>query len=163
MPNSAAVITCSHRASQGVYADESGPIIKKALEGAGFSVGDIVLVPDDEDTIRSAIKSLVQGGVSVIITTGGTGVGPRDVTVEATRALLDYEIPGIAEEVRRVGMQSTPMSMLSRAVAGVVSSDDVRALVINAPGSKGGAKDTIETVLPVLPHLVSHVLGETAH
>lgn len=163
MSISAAVITCSDRAFQGTFADESGPIIKAALESEDFVVGDILVVPDDVETIRTSIKSLVQAGVSVIFTTGGTGVTERDVTVEATRDLLDFELPGIAEEVRRVGMQNTPMSMLSRALAGVVSADDHRAVVINAPGSKGGARDTVTTVLPVLDHLVALLQGDSAH
>lgn len=163
MPTSAAVITCSDRASQGQLTDESGPLIKTALEEHGFVVGDILIVPDEHDAIQTVIKSLAQAGVAVIFTTGGTGVTERDVTVEATRELLDFELPGIAEEVRRVGMQHTPMSMLSRALAGVVSADDHRAVVINAPGSKGGARDTVTTVLPVLDHLVALLQGDSTH
>lgn len=163
MKHQAAVITCSDRAFQREYADESGPIIADGLREAGFAVGDILIVPDDAETIATAISSFVQGGVRVVVTTGGTGVAPRDVTVEATRGILDYELPGIAEEIRRVGLAATPFSVLSRGLAGVVSRDDNRAVVVNAPGSKGGAKDTMKVLRPVLEHLVGQLDGVKNH
>ena len=163
MAHQAAVITCSDRASDGVYGDESGPIIQEGLRAAGFEVGDVVLVRDDVDSIREAIESLVHAGVRVVITTGGTGIAPRDVTVEATLGLLDFEMPGIAEEVRRVGMQKVPTAQMSRAVAGVMTREDNRAFVANAPGSKGGAKDTITVLGPILGHIVAQMDGVKNH
>lgn len=163
MRHQAAVITCSDRAFRGEYADESGPIIADGLRAAGFTVGDVVVVPDDVETIATAITSFAQGGVRVIVTTGGTGVAPRDVTVEATRSILDLEMPGIAEEIRRVGLAATPYSILSRGLAGVVVREDNRALVVNAPGSKGGAKDTLKVLLPILEHLVGQLDGAKNH
>lgn len=163
MAYQAAVITCSDRASDGVYVDESGPIVAEGLRAAGFEVGDVVLVRDEVEAIQDAIEALVRAGVRVVITTGGTGVAPRDVTVEATLGIIDYDLPGITEEIRRVGMRKTPLSMLSRAVAGVIITDDNRALIVNAPGSKGGARDTIEVLSPALVHLVEQLDGLANH
>lgn len=163
MAHQAAVITCSDRAYRGEYADESGEILADGLRGAGFTVGDVVIVPDDAETISTAIGSFVQAGVRVVITTGGTGVGPRDVTVEATAGLLDFELPGLAEEIRRAGLAATPHSILSRALAGVVTRDDNRALVVNAPGSKGGVKDTLKVLLPIVDHLIRQLDGVKDH
>lgn len=159
MTHQAAVITCSDRASQGLYADESGPIIAEGLRDAGFAVGEVLIIPDDRDTIRDSIAALVAAGVRVVITTGGTGVSARDVTVDATRDLLDYELPGIPEAIRAAS--PTPKAMLTRGTAGIVTRDGNRAVVINAPGSKGGAKDTITTVAPVLDHIVGQLDGAT--
>lgn len=160
MAHQAAVITCSDRAYRGSYADESGPIIQQGLREAGFKVGDVVVVPDEVEAISDSIRSLVQAGVRAIVTTGGTGVSPRDRTVEATTALLDYELPGIAEELRRTGREATPTAILSRGVAGVVSIDDQRAVVVNAPGSTGGAKDAVAVLAPVLGHLIGQLDGQ---
>lgn len=160
MSHAAAVITCSDRASDGVYEDRSGPIAAEALGEAGFAVGEPVVVPDDPEQIRLAIWTAVTQGARVVITTGGTGVGPRDVTVDVTSDLVDYEVPGLMEEVRRRGAEHTPMALLSRGVAGVVSFDDAqRAVVINAPGSTGGVRDTLAVVAPLLPHLVAQLDG----
>lgn len=160
MQHQAAVITCSDRASEGVYEDESGPVIREVLVETGFEVGRILLVPDDGATIQEAIIQLVTAGVRVVFTTGGTGVGPRDVTVDATKDLLDYELPGIAEEIRRVSIAATPMGMVSRGTAGVISRDEHRALIVNAPGSPGGARDAATTVAPVLQHLIGQLDGK---
>lgn len=163
MKHQAAVVTCSDRAFRGEYADRSGPIIQAALRDAGFAVGDVVLVPDDVEAIQRAIGSFVQAGVRLVVTTGGTGVAPRDVTVEATKAILDFEIPGIAEEIRRVGLAATPYASLSRGLAGVVVRDENRALVVNAPGSTGGAKDTVRVLEPIVEHLIGQLDGITNH
>lgn len=160
MSHAAAVITCSDRASDGVYEDRSGPIAADALTGAGFTVADRVVVPDDAEQIRLAIWTAVTQGARVVVTTGGTGVSPRDVTVDVTSELVDYEVPGLMEEVRRRGAEHTPMALLSRGVAGVVSFDDAqRAVVINAPGSTGGVRDTMAVVAPLLAHLVGQLDG----
>jgi len=157
MSSRAMVITCSDRAHTGIYADRSGPIIVDGLRSAGFDAPAPTVVPDDRDAIAGAIRQVVRDGARAVVTCGGTGVGPRDVTVEATRALLDYELPGIAETLRRVGPQ--PHAMLSRGIAGIVTCDGVRAVVLNAPGSVGGARDVVEHILPALQHLVDQLDG----
>ncbi|SNU01679.1 molybdopterin adenylyltransferase [Ruaniaceae bacterium KH17] len=157
----AAVITCSDRAAADVYEDRSGPVLRDALTELGFEVEPAVIIPDDAQRITEEIKRAIRDGARVVITTGGTGVAPRDVTVEATLPLLDYELPGLMEEIRRHGATTTRgMSLLSRGLAGVVSLDDLpRALVINAPGSRGGARDTIHVVGSLLNHLVGQLDG----
>lgn len=160
MPYVAAVITCSDRAHSGEYEDRSGPIIAEGLVQAGFVVGDHTVVPDDRAAIAVAIRDAVAGGARVVVTTGGTGVAPRDVTVEATREVIAYELPGVADAIRRAG--ATPMAMLSRGIAGVIDeATGVRAVVVNAPGSTGGARDTVATLAPVLEHLIGQLDGAT--
>ena len=160
MSHAAAVITCSDRAFAEVYEDRSGPIAVDALTTAGFTVGSRVVVPDDPEQIRLAIRAAVTGGARVVITSGGTGVSPTDFTVDVTRAMIDAELPGLMEEVRRRGAQKVPTALLSRAVAGVVSLEDARrAVIVNAPGSTGGVRDTMEVVAPLLGHLVDQLDG----
>lgn len=157
----AAVITCSDRAAAQVYEDRSGPIAASALETAGFTVAHRVIVPDDPEQIRQAIwDAVVTAGARVVVTSGGTGVSPTDVTVEVTRELITYELPGLMEEVRRRGSQIQPLALLSRGVAGVLDFDDApRALIINAPGSRGGVRDTMAVVGPLLTHIVEQLDG----
>ncbi len=161
MPYRASVITCSDRAFAAVYEDRSGPILRDALADAGFQVSDPVIVPDDIKEIRRAVRDAIAGGARVVVTTGGTGVGPRDVTVEATAALVDYELSGLMEEVRRHGATKEPRALLSRGIAGVVIPDHgPRALLVNAPGSRGGARDTIAVVGPLLTHIIEQLDGK---
>ena len=151
----AAVVVASNRAAAGVYADETGPLIVAALRDLGFTVGDPVVVPDG-DPVRAAIADAVASGARLVLTTGGTGLTPTDRTPEATRALLDREVPGIAEAIRAHGVaQGVPSAMLSRGVAGVVGS----CLVVNLPGSRGGVKDGLAVLRPVLGHAVEQVVG----
>lgn len=156
----AAVITCSDRAAADVYEDRSGPVLRGALANLGFDVEAAVIVPDDEERIAAEIERAIEDGARVVMTTGGTGVSPRDVTVEATLGLVDYELPGLMEEVRRRGAENTDKSLLSRGIAGVISHPGhPRALVINAPGSRGGARDTIAVVGSLLDHIVGQLDG----
>lgn len=156
----AAIITCSDRATAEVYEDRSGPIVRDALAGLGFEAGEPTLVPDNETRIKRAIQEAVADGARVIVTTGGTGVSPTDVTVEVTRGLIAYEVPGLMEEVRRRGAEKQPLALLSRGVAGVLAFDDAqRALIINAPGSRGGVRDTMAVVAPLLAHVVGQLDG----
>lgn len=156
----AAVITCSDRAAADVYEDRSGPVLRGALSELGFEVAEAMIVPDDAEIIGNEIARAVEAGARIVITTGGTGVSPRDVTVEATLPLLDYQLPGLMEEVRRRGAEKTAKSLLSRGVAGVASLPGCeRALVLNAPGSRGGARDTIAVVGPLLAHIVEQLDG----
>ena len=152
---SAAVIVASNRAATGVYADTTGPLIVEALRTDGWTVTDPVVVPDG-DPVADAIRAAVDAGARVVLTTGGTGVTPTDRTPEATRSLLDREVPGIAEAIRAHGLaKGVPTALLSRGLAGIVGS----ALVVNLPGSTGGVRDGLEVVVPVLRHAVEQILG----
>ena len=155
----AVVITCSDRAAADIYEDRSGVVLRDGLANLGFEVDAPVVLPDDAPLIAQAIADAVDGGARIVLTTGGTGVGPRDVTVEATRPLLTYEVPGIAERVRAAGLAVTPLSSLSRGLAGVVDRGGPRAFVFNAPGSRGGARDALAVLAPVLTHIVDQLDG----
>ncbi len=157
--NRAHVITVSDRASAGKMSDTSGPALVAILSRAGFTVSGPELVTDDREKIIPAIVTAADGGNNLVVTTGGTGLGPRDVTPQATAALIDYEVPGIGEEMRRAGASSTPMAALSRSMAGVRG----RTLILNLPGSIKGATESLEAVLPVLGHSVSLLRGDTTH
>ena len=145
----AEVVVASNRAAAGVYADETGPLIVDALTELGFTVGAPVVVPDGEP-VGAAI------GARVVLTTGGTGLTPTDRTPEVTRALLDFEVPGIAEAIRAHGVANgVPTAVLSRGLAGVVGS----CLVVNLPGSRGGVKDGLAVLRPLLGHAAEQVVG----
>ncbi len=139
--------------------DGSGPALLERLKREHFEVSGPEVVPDDQVRITGAITAAIAGGADIVVTTGGTGLGPRDVTPQATSTLLDYEVPGLAEAMRRAGAASTPMAALSRGVAGVRG----RTLVINVPGSVKGATESLEAVMPVLAHAVGLLHGNTKH
>lgn len=159
MPYRAAVITCSDRAAADVYEDRSGPVLRDGLTALGFEVDAAVILPDDAALIAAAIEDAVDAGARVVLTTGGTGVSPRDVTVDATRPLLAYELPGVAEAVRAMGAAKTPLASLSRGLAGVIDRGGARAFVFNAPGSRGGARDALAVLSPLLVHVVEQLDG----
>lgn len=151
----AAVVVASNRAAAGVYADETGPLIVEALRGWGFSVEAPAVVPDG-DPVGEAIAAAVAAGARVVITTGGTGLTPTDRTPEATRPVLDREVPGLAEAIRAHGAaKGVPTAVLSRGIAGVAG----HCLVVNLPGSRGGVKDGLAVLEPVLRHAVEQVVG----
>ncbi len=151
----ATVVTASNRAAAGVYEDTTGPLIVSALEGLGFEVTGPLVVPDGEPVGR-AIREAVESGARAVLTTGGTGLTPTDLTPEVTRPLLDREVPGIAEAVRAHGVaKGVPTAALSRGLAGISG----QALVINLPGSRGGVKDGLAVVVPLLVHAVEQILG----
>jgi len=151
----ATVIAASNRAAAGVYEDTTGPVIVAALEEAGFEVSGPVVVADGEP-VGAAIRAAVDAGARVILTTGGTGLTPTDLTPEVTRSLLDREVPGIAEAVRAYGVaQGVATAALSRGVAGVSG----QALVVNLPGSKGGVQDGLAVVVPLLRHAAEQITG----
>lgn len=157
--NKAHVITVSDGVFHGTREDKSGPALKNLLSRSDFEVGDPEVVPDDVALISEAIETAITLGADVVVTAGGTGLGPRDVTPQATAALIEFEVPGIAEEMRRAGVASTPMAALSRAIAGVRG----KTLIINVPGSVKGATESLEAVMPMLGHAVKLLHGDTAH
>jgi len=150
----ARVIVASNRAAAGVYADTSGPILVEGLRALGFEVPDPVVVPDGEPVV-TALRLAIAEGVNVVLTSGGTGITPTDRTPDVTRPLLDYEIPGIAEAIRAYGREKVPTAALSRGLAGVAG----RTLIVNLPGSTGGAKDGLAVLGPILTHAVEQLQG----
>jgi molybdenum cofactor synthesis domain-containing protein len=155
MSVSAAVITCSNRSAAGERADDSGDLLVSLLPQAGCEVTSRVVVPDDVEAIRAAVRSAVDDGARVVITTGGTGLAPTDVTPEAVRALLDREVPGVAEALRLAARDRVPTSVLSRGVAGTVGG----AFVVTLPGSPGGVRDGMAVLTPLLGHVVDQLAG----
>jgi molybdopterin adenylyltransferase len=157
---SAAVLTISDSASIGLRLDRSGPAVRERLEQLGWKVSVMEVIPDEEPQIRSRLATLADGGqVSAIFTTGGTGVAPRDVTPEATRSVLDREIPGLAELMRARGRESTPLAALSRSVAGTRGA----VLIVNLPGSPKGAVESLNAIVELAPHVLDLLRGKTEH
>ncbi|HLA07808.1 MAG TPA: MogA/MoaB family molybdenum cofactor biosynthesis protein [Anaerolineales bacterium] len=145
------ILTLSDRSSRGERADISGLALARQVQAEGWSVVKQQILPDDEPGIRETLKSWADGNeMDVILTTGGTGFSPRDVTPEATRAIIEREAPGLAEAMRSASLRITPHAMLSRIVAGIRA----RVLIINLPGSPKGAVENLEVVIPVLAHAV---------
>ena len=151
----ALAITVSNRAAAGVYADRSGPVLAGLLAEAGCSVDGPLVVPDGEP-VEAALRDAIAGGSDVVVTTGGTGLTPGDLTPEMTRRVLDREIPGIAEAIRAAGVAAgIPAAMLSRGLAGLAG----RVLIVNLAGSSGGVKDGMAVLAPVLRHAVDQAHG----
>ena len=153
------ILTLSDRSSRGERADLSGPELARLIRARGWSIAQQEILPDDESAIRDTLINWTDSGeMDVILTTGGTGFSPRDVTPEATRAVIERDAPGLAEAMRAASLTITPHAMLSRIVTGIRK----RTLIINLPGSPKGAVENLETVLPVLPHAIQLLRDDPA-
>jgi molybdopterin adenylyltransferase len=150
-----AVVTVSDRSARGERPDASGPRLAELVAGAGHEVVRREVVPDDPQALTALLLRLAGEGIDLVLTSGGTGIGPRDRTPEATTRACDRLLPGIAEAVRAASLAATPHAMLSRAVAGVAG----RTLIVNLPGSPGGAGDGWAVIAPVVEHAVAQLAG----
>jgi molybdenum cofactor synthesis domain-containing protein len=148
------VITVSDRGSRGEREDKSGPHAVARLHKQGYQTSSS-MVGDGADTVADAIRAAINEGADVVITSGGTGLSPRDLTPEGTRPLLTREIPGIAEQLRREGARSTPMAILSRGLAGIAGT----TLVVNLPGSVKAVDEGLDVLIPILPHILDQIRG----
>lgn len=157
-PATAAVLTVSDSVALGSRVDASGPAVAAALEQAGFTVAAREIVPDERAVIEVAIKRLA-GKAELVVTTGGTGIARRDVTPEATRAVCERLVDGVAERMRSEGARKTPLAALSRGVCGICG----KSLVLNLPGSPAAAAESLAAVIEILPHALELLRGKTAH
>ena len=156
----AAVVTISDSVHAGMRADRSGPAVRERLEQLGWRVSVMETIPDEMELIGQRLAALADGRlVSAIFTTGGTGVTPRDVTPEATRTVLEKEIPGLGELMRSLGRASTPLAALSRATAGTRG----KVLIVNLPGSPKGAVESLDAIVDLAPHILELLNGQTEH
>ena len=153
------ILTLSDRSSRGERADSSGPALANRIQAEGWLLVKEALLPDEVSAIREILASWADSGeIDVILTTGGTGLSPRDVTPEATRAIIDREAPGLAEAMRAASLRVTPHAMLSRIVTGIRK----KTLIVNLPGSPKGAVENLQVVVPVLPHAIQLLQGDPA-
>ncbi|SDP11364.1 molybdopterin adenylyltransferase [Microbacterium testaceum StLB037] len=156
MPHHARVLTVSDRSAAGLREDRGGPLAVSLLREAGFDCADAVVVADGVDSVATALRALIAEGTGLIVTTGGTGIAPTDRTPEGTARVLDREIPGIAEELRRRGLADTPMAVISRGLAGIV---DPGTLIVNLPGSTRAVASGIAVIAELAPHVLDQLAG----
>lgn len=153
----AAILTISDKGARGEREDKSGPALKTILEKAGFSIVCLEILADDQQLIEQRLRELSdESCLDLVVTTGGTGVSPRDVTPEATLAVIDRQVPGMAEAMRTASSAKTPHAMLSRALAGIRQ----QTLIVNLPGSVRGARENIDVLLPALEHALQKIQGD---
>ncbi len=153
------VLTVSDRSAAELREDVTGPLVVSRLRAAGFDVSESRVVPDGVDSVQEALTEALAAGTDFVLTLGGTGVGPRDQTPEGTAPLLVAELPGIAEELRRVGLRTVPTAVLSRGLAGIAEAGERRAFVVNIPGSRGAAEDGLTVLVPLIPHIIDQLTG----
>ena len=156
MPHTARVLTVSDRSAAGLREDRGGPLAASLLREAGFDCEDPVVVPDGADSVEAALRDAVATGAGLVVTTGGTGVAPTDRTPEGTARVLDRELPGIAEELRRRGLADTPLAVISRGLAGI---SDPATLVVNLPGSTRAVASGIAVLAELAPHVLDQLAG----
>jgi molybdenum cofactor synthesis domain-containing protein len=149
------VLTVSDKGAKGEREDRSGPAIREIVEAAGGQVVRTRIIPDDPEVISETLVDWTEEGLDLILTTGGTGFSPRDWTPEATRTVIEREAPGISEAIRLAGMKKTPTAMLSRAIAGIRKS----TLIVNLPGSERAVRESLEAIMPALPHGIEILKG----
>ncbi|MDY6836277.1 MAG: MogA/MoaB family molybdenum cofactor biosynthesis protein [Chloroflexota bacterium] len=149
------ILTVSDKGSRGERHDQSGQVISELIKGIGANVKCYEIVPDEIDVIKMKLMDWINTGLDLVLTTGGTGLSPRDVTPEATMSVIDKLAPGIAEAIRAESMKNTPYAMLSRGVAGV----SLNTLIVNLPGSPKAVKECLSVIIPVLPHAVETLRG----
>ena len=153
------IITISDKGSSGIREDKSGPALKEHLEKAGLMVSSMKVIPDDQNQIKATLIELCDNhNLDLLLTTGGTGLSPRDVTPEATIEVIEKEAPGFSEAIRILGLKSTPHSMISRGVSGMRG----KTLIINLPGSPKGAREGLHAILPAIPHALAKLRGDPA-
>ncbi len=154
------ILVLSDASSRGERPDLSGPVVREILEAHGWHVNSIEILPDDLETIQRKLQELTDAdGCDAVLTAGGTGVGPRDVTPEATQAVIEKDIPGLAELMRAEGVKKTRRAALSRGLVGVRKGK----LIVNLPGSPKGARESLESIVDLLPHVIDLIQGRTAH
>ena len=158
-PRRARVVTVSDRSARGARPDTGGPLLAALLADLGLEVGAVVLVPDEVDAVQDALRTAAAEAYDLVVTTGGTGLSPRDVTPEATGPLLDRRVPGLEEALRARGAPTVPTAVLSRGLVGTVG----RMLVVNLPGSTGGVRDGVAVLAPVLEHALAQLRGGDDH
>jgi molybdenum cofactor synthesis domain-containing protein len=153
------IITISDKGASGIREDQSGPALKENLEKAGLMVSSMRVIPDDKNQIKATLIELCdKHNLDLLLTTGGTGLSPRDVTPEATIEVIEKEAPGFSEAIRILGLKSTPHSMISRGVSGMRG----KTLIINLPGSPKGAREGLCAILPAIPHALAKLRGDPA-
>ena len=158
-PVAGAVITVSDRCAAGQREDISGPLAARLLAEHDVIVEAVRVVPDGAEPVREAVREAVAAGARVVLTTGGTGITPRDLTPEGTAPLLAARMEGLEAQIRAHGLTKTPLAGLSRGLVGVTGRDDAGAFVVNAPGSRGGVEDTVAVIGPLVPHVLEQLRG----